>query len=113
MQFACLICNLTFPVSTFAVQHSFGMYIVGYTESIICRVSGATRIEWLHNNGSVVHSGPGPQQTIWLSVNDSIHHNLYTCSGYRNFTIFESYNLTVIVNGMCNHFLVQLTGTGS
>ena len=81
---------------------------MGYTESVTCTISSATRIEWLHN-GSVVHSGPGPQQTIrWLSVNDSIHHNLYTCSGYRNFTIFESYNHTVIVNGMCNYFLVQL-----
>ena len=75
---------------------------MGNSKAITCTLSSATRIEWLHN-GSVVQSGTGPQQTLRLSVNDSIHHNLYTCRGYRNFTIFESDNFTMIVNGMCNH----------
>ena len=94
--------SVTFPQSTFAARHYFGMYIVGNSKAITCRHPGATRIEWLHN-GYVVQSGAGPQQTLWLSVNDSIHHNLYTCSVYRNLTIFESDNFTMIVNGMCNH----------
>ena len=94
--------SVTFPQSTFAARHYFGMYIVGNSKAITCRNPSATTIEWLHN-GSVVQSGAGPQQTLWLSVNDSIHHNLYTCRGYRNLTIFESDNFTMIVNGMCNH----------
>ena len=93
---------MTFPQSTFAARHYFGMYIVGNSKAITCTISSATRIEWLHN-GSVVQSGAGPRQTLRLSVNDSIHHNLYTCRGYRNFTIIESNNFTMIVNGMCNH----------
>ena len=88
-----------FSLSTFAVQHFFGMYIVGDSESVTCTITNATRIEWLHN-GSVVHSGTGSQLTIQISVNDSIHHNLYTCRGYSGVSILNSLNVTTIVNGM-------------
>ena len=81
------------------MQHYFGMYIVGDSESITCTFTNATRIEWLLN-GSVVHSGTGSQLTIQISVNDSIHYNLYVCRGYNGVSILNSLNVTTIVNGM-------------
>ena len=81
---------------------------MGDSASIRCTIFSATRIEWLHN-GSVVHSGTGSQLTIQFSVNDSIHHNLYTCRGYSIFSTLAELNITVIVNGMCvNYLLVSL-----
>ena len=75
------------------------MYIVGSSAAIRGTVPRATRIEWLHN-GSVVHCGTGSQLTIRISVNDSVHHNLYTCRGYRNLRVIGGFNFTTIVNGM-------------
>ena len=72
---------------------------MGDSASITCTIFNATRIEWLHN-GSVVHSGTGSQLTIRISVNDSVHHNLYTCRGYRNLRVIGGSNFTTIVNGM-------------
>ena len=72
---------------------------MGSSAAIRGTVPRATRIEWLHN-GSVVHSGTGSQLTIRISVNDSVHHNLYTCRGYRNLRVIGGFNLTTIVNGM-------------
>ena len=82
-----------------AVRHYFGMYIVGDSESVRCTISRATRIEWLHD-GAVVESGTGSQLTIRLSINDSIHHNVYACRGYNDSTIVGGFNFTTIVNGM-------------
>ena len=82
-----------------AVRHYFGMYIVGDSESVRCTISRATRIEWLHD-GAVVESGTGSQLTIRLSINDSIHHNVYACRGYNDSTVVGGFNFTTIVNGM-------------
>ena len=88
-----------FSLSTIAVQHYFGMYIVGDSASITCTIRNATRTEWQHN-GSVVHSGTGSQLTIQFSVNDSIHYNLYVCRGHNGVSILNSLNVTMIANGM-------------
>ena len=72
---------------------------MGSSQAIRGTVPHATRIEWLLN-GSVVHSGTGFQLTIRISVNDSVHHNLYTCRGYRNLRVIGGFNFTTIVNGM-------------
>ena len=76
------------------------MYTVGDSASITCTISSATRIEWLRND-SMVHSGAGSPLTIQISVNDSIHHDLYTCRGYSIFSILAELDITMIVNGMC------------
>ena len=77
---------------------------MGDSESVICTISRATRIEWLQvHDGAVVESGTGSQLTIRLSINDSIHHNVYVCRGYSNSTIVGGFNFTTIVNGMYNY----------
>ena len=92
------VLDLFFTIYT-AVRHYYGMYILGDSESIRCTIPRATTIEWLHD-GAVVESGTGTQLTIRLSINDSIHHNVYACRGYSNFTIVGGFNFTTIVNGM-------------
>ena len=72
---------------------------MGDSESIRGTIPRATRIEWLHD-GAVVESGTGSQLTIRLSINDSIHHNVYACRGYSDSTIVGGFNFTTIVNGM-------------
>ena len=99
---SCVCISLYYLIFTvyIAVRHYFGMYILGDSESIRCTIPRATTIEWLHD-GAVVESGTGTQLTIRLSINDSIHHNVYACRGYSNFTIVGGFNFTTIVNGMC------------
>ena len=95
------LCTSVNVISTIytAVRHYFGMYIVGDFQFVRGTISGATRIECLHD-GAVVESVMGSQLTIRLSINDSIHHNVYDCRGYNDSTVVGGFNLTTIVNGM-------------
>ena len=89
------------------MRHFFGLYNVGDSvgdsegdsESILCTIPNATRVEWL-KDGAVVESGTGSQLTLILSINDSIHHSLYTCRGYSTLRPITDLNVTMIVNGM-------------
>ena len=83
------------------MRQFFGLYTVGGSESITCTIVNATRVEWL-KDGTVVESGTGSQLTLQLSINDSIHHNLYTCRGYSMLRPTTDLNVTTIVNSMCN-----------
>ena len=73
---------------------------VGDSESILCTIANATRVEWLKDGSTVVESGTGSQLTLMLSINDSIHHSLYTCRGYSTLRPITDLNITTIVNGM-------------
>ena len=68
-------------------------------QSITCTIVNATRVEWL-KDGIVVESGTGSQLVLMLSINDSIHHDLYTCRGYSTLRPISDLNVTMIVNGM-------------
>ena len=104
------------------MRHFFGLFnlgdsmgdSVGDSESIRCTIANATRVEWLKDGSTVVESGTGSQLTLMLSINDSIHHSLYTCRGYSIFSTLAEVNITTIVNGMCvNYLLVLLLYAGA
>ena len=83
------------------MKHYFAMYTVGENISITCTFNGTSRIEWLRN-GTLVLNGTGSQLKLQLMNTDSIHHNLYTCRGYNNSTVFGESNVTTIVIGNYN-----------
>ena len=51
---------------------------------------------------ALVLNGTGSQLKLQLMNTDSIHHNLYTCRGYNNSSVFGESNVTTIVIGNYN-----------
>ena len=76
-------------------RHFFGIYVVDNSNTITCSISGATRFEWLLGGQTVVSTA-----TLSLTVNDSIHHNLYICQGHNATSLLNGLHVVVIVNGM-------------
>ena len=80
---------------------------MGDSESIRCTIVNATRVEWL-KDGAVVESGTGSPLVLMLSINDSIHYNLYTCRGYSTLRPIRDLNVTTIVNGMYTYLCMYI-----
>ena len=69
--------------------------MVDNSNTITCSISGATRFEWLLGGQTVASTA-----TLSLTVNDSIHHNLYICQGHNATSLLNGLHVVVIVNGM-------------
>ena len=76
----------------------FGLYTVGYYESITCTTHSASRIEWVYNYTEVVTSASGDMAVLGFTVNDSIHNGVYTCRGYSDET-YTDLDVTIIAQG--------------
>ena len=73
--------------------------MVGDSATLTCPILGATRFEWLLGEQTVASTS-----TLSLTVNDSIHHNLYICKGRNVTSLVERLPVAMIVNGMDAYF---------
>ena len=92
--------HLSLPLSltnahTNTDQRFFGMYLVDDSATLTCSISGATRFEWLLG-GQIVAS----TAILSLTVNDSIHHNLYICQGHNSTSLVDGLGST---GSQCPH----------
>ena len=71
---------------------------MGRVRQVSCSIQAATRIEWL-NNGRVLVNTLGNVSTVAITVNDSIHNEVFMCKGYNETSIVGGLNVTILVNG--------------